>query len=127
MRLLLAEMREASTYSQNEIAYVAGVSPKTEWNWENGKSFPNAKQLCALCDLFGTDPNTMVGWYEDHPEDMPSTSAPPGLTPDESRVVESYRELTPERRRVIAEQVEDAAARSRGQEAGGASYEEGAA
>ena len=126
MRLLLAEMRESSSFSQTEIARIAGVSPKTEWNWENGKSFPNAKQLCVLCDLFGTDPNTMVGWYDEHPEDMPA-SAPPGLTADETRVVESYRELTPERRRVIAEQVADAAARSRGQDAGGASCEEGAA
>lgn len=126
MRLLLAEMRESSSFSQTEIARIAGVSPKTEWNWENGKSFPNAKQLCVLCDLFDTDPNTMVGWYDEHPEDMPA-SAPPGLTADETRVVESYRELTPERRRVITEQVADAAARSRGQDAGGASCEEGAA
>lgn len=124
MRLLLAEMREASTYSQNEIARFAGVSPKTEWNWENGKSFPNARQLCDLCDLFGTDPNTMVGWYIDHPEDRPGYTGPPGLTPDESRVVESYRELTPERRRVMAEQMEDAAVRSRGQEGAGESFGE---
>ena len=74
MRLLLAEMRVASTYSQTDIARITGVSPKTEWNWENGKSFPNAKQLCALCDLFGTDPNTMVGWYDDHPRDSPPTA-----------------------------------------------------
>lgn len=123
MRLLLAEMRESSSFSQIEIARIAGISPKTEWNWENGKSFPNVKQLCVLCDLFDTDPNTMVGWYDEHPEDMP-VSAPPGLTADENRVVESYRALTPERRRVIAEQVEDAAARSREQETDGSSYEE---
>ena len=129
MRLKLAAMRESSPYSQAEVAKAVGVSPKTEWNWENNKSFPNAEQLFALCALFDTDPNTMVGWYEDHPEDMPAgtSTAPPGLTPDESRVVESYRDLTPERRRVIAEQVEDAAARSRGQDVGGASFEEGAA
>lgn len=127
MRLLLAEMRVASTYSQTDIARITGVSPKTEWNWENGKSFPNAKQLCAPCDLFDTDPNTMVGWYEDHPEDMPSTAVPPELTPDESRILSNYRDSTPQGRRDIEKY-----ARERRELAGlsrqdGESYEEGAA
>lgn len=121
MKMRIADFRKKADISQRKLAELTGKSFRTIQKWENGETFPPADDLCALCDLFGTDPNTMVGWYDDHPEDMPA-SAPPGLTADESRVMESYRELTPERRRVIAEQVEDAAARSKEQEAGGASY-----
>lgn len=39
-------------------------------------------------------------------------------------MVDSYRSLTPDRRRVISEQVEDAAARSKAQEGSGGSCEE---
>ena len=126
MRLKLAAMRESSPYSQAEVAKAVGVSPKTEWNWENNKSFPNAEQLFALCDLFHTDPNTMVGWYDDHPEDMPA-EAPPGLTPGESRVLSDYRDSTPQGRRDIEKYAGERRELAGLSRQDGESYEEGAA
>lgn len=104
MKMRIADFRKKANISQRKLAELTGKSFRTIQKWESGETFPPADDLCTLCDLFDTDPNTMVGWYDDHPEDM-LASAPPGLTADENRVVESYRALTPERRRVIAEQV----------------------
>lgn len=99
MRLRLAEMRERYGKTQDEIAAVAGVSPKTEWNWEQGKTFPNAAQLCILCDYFNTEPNTLLGWYDEHPDDRPSVTS----NRDESALLDNYRAAAPEGRAAISQ------------------------
>ena len=96
--LRLAEMRERSGKSQEEIASIAGVSPKTEWNWEQGTTYPNAAQICVMCEFFGTDPNTLLGWYDEHPEDRPSSAS----TRDESALLDNYRASPPGGRATIS-------------------------
>lgn len=97
MKLRLAEMRERDGRTQEEVAAVAGVSPKTEWNWEQGKTFPNAAQLCILCDYFNTEPNELLGWYDEHPEDRPADTS----RRDESALLDNYRAAPPEGRATI--------------------------
>lgn len=106
MKMRIADFRKKADISQRKLAELTGKSFRTIQKWENGETFPPADDLCALCDLFGTDPNTMVGWYEDHPEDMPA-EAPPGLTANESRVLSDYRACTPERKREAAQYVRE--------------------
>lgn len=122
MRLRIAEFRKDSGISQRRLAELIGKSFRTVQKWETGVTFPPADDLCALCDLFGTDPNTMVGWYEDHPSDMPST-APPGLSADEIAIVEQYRACTPERKREAAQYVRERRAFSEERADDSASYE----
>lgn len=98
MKLRLADIRAISGKTQEEVASVAGVSPKTEWNWEQGKTFPNAEQICLMCDFFGTDPNDFLGWYDEHPEDRPSSS----VTREESTLLSNYRLSPPEGRDFVA-------------------------
>ena len=119
---MLKQMRKASGMTQEELAEKTGIKLSTYRTWEQGvaKKIP-IEAICDIATVLGCTPNDLCGWYIDHPEDRPSPAVPPVLTPDETRVVESYRDLTPERRRVIAEQVEDAAARSREQDGDGAS------
>lgn len=123
MKLKLSELREQRGLTQSEFAAMIGVSAKTEWNWEKGTSAPNAEMIWRMCEYFDTDPNTFMGWYDEHPEDMPK-SAPPGLSDDEAVVVESYRSLTPGRRVAARDMLDGLSSGSRGQEADGASYEE---
>ena len=99
MKLRLADIRAISGKTQEEVASVAGVSPKTEWNWEQGKTFPNAEQICLMCDFFGTDPNDFLGWYDEHPEDRPSSS----VTRDEAALIDNYRASPPEIRSTITQ------------------------
>lgn len=97
MILRLAQYREKSSYTQAELAKVAGVSPKTEWNWEQGKSFPNASQLWDMAVALNCTPHDLLGWYDTHPRD----EAPPALAPDESELLDTYRLCTPEWKRNV--------------------------
>lgn len=118
MKLKLAFYREKAGLTQSQLAEIAGVSPKTEWNWEQGKSFPNAAQLWDMSIALGTDPNDIMGWWDEHQRD----EARP-LSQDESVLVSDYRECTPDRRRKAAEAVRDQRSLSQAQEGAGASFE----
>ena len=126
MKMQIAEFRNKANISQRKLAELIGKSFRTIQKWESGETFPPADDLCALCDLFHTDPNTMVGWYEDHPEDMPA-EAPPGLTPGESRVLSDYRDSTPQGRRDIEKYAGERRELAGLSRQDGESYEEGAA
>lgn len=91
MNFKLAQYREKSPYTQADIARIAGVSAKTEWNWEQSKSFPNAAQLWDIAEALHCTPNDLLGWYDTHPrQDAPLFSQ------DELTLVDNYRNCTPQ-------------------------------
>ena len=91
MNFKLAQYREKSPYTQADIARIAGVSAKTEWNWEQSKSFPNAAQLWDIAGALHCTPNDLLGWYDTHPRQ----DAPP-FSQDELTLVDNYRNCTPQ-------------------------------
>lgn len=97
MKLMIRAFRENAGISQTELGKRISKSLRTIKSWESGTSYPNAEALCELCDLFGTDPNTMLGWYDDHPK-IESTP----LKPDEADMLDNYRSCTPEWRKTVA-------------------------
>lgn len=107
MKLRLAEIRESRRMTQQEIANVAGVSPKTEWNWEQGKSFPNASQIWDLSLYLGCTPNDLLGWI-DTPKRSDRSSSP-----EEAELVRNYRACTPQWRSTISMTARAAAGESR--------------
>lgn len=107
-RLKLRQFREKAGLSQKEIAEIAGVDIKTAGNWERGVTFPKADQLWEICMALNTDPNEILGWWDEHPRD----DAPP-LKPDESDIVGFYRESTPERKHSLMMTARDSAAMSK--------------
>lgn len=94
---MIRAFRENAGISQTELGKRVSKSLRTIQSWESGTSYPNAEALCELCDLFGTDPNTMLGWYDDHPK-IESTP----LKPDEADMLDNYRSCTPEWRKTVA-------------------------
>lgn len=94
---MIRAFRENAGISQTELGKRISKSLRTIQSWESGTSYPNAEALCELCDLFGTDPNTMLGWYDDHPK-IESTP----LKPDEADMLDNYRSCTPEWRKTVA-------------------------
>lgn len=107
MEFKLRNFREEEGYTQSDLAKLVGKSLRTVRMWETGESYPNVDMLFRLCDIFSTDPNTMLGWYDTHPRD-----ASPPLATDETAVVEGYRACTPEWKRNIRMNVEAAKAAS---------------
>lgn len=91
MNLKLKQMRVDRGMSQREFAKDFGKSFRTIQMWENGESYPNAEALWRMCEYFGTDPNTFLGWYDEHPRE----DAQP-LSPAESELVSLHRQSTPE-------------------------------
>ena len=91
MNLKLKQARKENGYSQADLADALGVDIKTVGN---------------------TDPNDLLGWYEEHPEDRPA--APAGA---EGELIACYRQSTEKRRSKILETARDQAELSQAQAA----------
>lgn len=53
LKISLKAARVNAGLSQKDVANELKVSNKTLTNWENGKSFPDAEKIEALCKLYG--------------------------------------------------------------------------
>ena len=64
--LKLKEMRIKSRLSQREVANLLDMAQPHYCRWEQGKMFPNAKQIIKLCDIFKCSPNDLFGFRGIH-------------------------------------------------------------
>lgn len=110
MNLKLKQARKENGYSQADLADALGVDIKTVGNWERGKTLPDIEQLWKCAKALNTDPNDLLGWYEEHPEDRPA--APAGA---EGELIACYRQSTEKRRSKILETARDQAELSQAQ------------
>lgn len=112
MNLKLKQARKENGYSQADLANALNVDIKTVGNWERGKTLPDIEQLWKCAKVLHTDPNGLLGWYEEHPEDRPT--APAGA---EGELLYCYRQSTEKRRSKILETARDQAELSQNQPA----------
>lgn len=112
MNLKLKQARKENGYSQADLADALNVDIKTVGNWERGKTLPDIEQLWKCAKALNTDPNDLLGWYEEHPEDRPT--APAGA---EGELIVCYRQSTEKRRSKILETARDQAELSQNQAA----------
>lgn len=110
MNLKLKQARKENGYSQADLADALNVDIKTVGNWERGKTLPDIEQLWKCAKVLHTDPNDLLGWYEEHPEDRPT--APAGA---EGELLYCYRQSTEKRRSKILETARDQAELSQAQ------------
>lgn len=108
MDLKIKSYRERGGMTQQELAKKIGKSFRTVQAWEREESYPNAEMVWKLCEVFGTDPNTFLGWYDEHPREEA-----PGLTSEEDEIVGCYRSATPQWRTNIAMTARAAAGESK--------------
>lgn len=94
VRLMIRDVRKKAGITQLGLAKEIGVDTKTIGNWERGETIPNAAQVWACAVALGTDPNTVLGWYEEHPREAPAPD------PAHRGLVESYDSLSEEGREV---------------------------
>lgn len=109
---MIKECRKKAGLKQDEVAKRLGVKPRTYGSWERGEAMISAAQLWEVCVALGCDPNTILGWYEDHPEALPrpapARAAP--STPDEGELLGLFRTCTPDRQRRTLDDLRDRAA-----------------
>lgn len=108
MNLRIRSYRESFDMTQQELAKRLGKSFRTVQSWERGESYPNAEMIWKLSEAFGTDPNDLLGWYDEHPRGEDT-----GLADDEREVVDCYRAAAPQWRTNIAMTARAAAGESK--------------
>lgn len=52
MQITLKAARINAGFTQKQVAERLGISRYTLWNWESGKSFPNAMQIMQLLQWY---------------------------------------------------------------------------
>ena len=52
VKISLRAARVNAGLSQKEVASSLGISNKTLSSWENGDTFPSAKKIESLCELY---------------------------------------------------------------------------
>lgn len=119
MNLKIRQYRDSLGLTQKQFAKEIKKSVGTVQSWEGGFSTPNAEAIWTICEFFGIDPNTLLGWYDEHPDDM----APAPVSRDEEALLDNYRACTPERRETLSGMARDQCALSRGEEAASPSSE----
>lgn len=125
-KLLLKSIRTEAHMTQGQLAKLLGVDIKTVGNWERGRTALNLDDACAICDVLHCTPNDLCGWYLSHPEDRPKAQ-PPGLTHEESLLVDRYRSLDRRRRDSVYDTVDALADKAQAQEECSGASSEGAA
>lgn len=118
MKTRIQEFRKAAGYSSaRAFAESNGYNAKTYTNWEQGTATPSLAMAWELADKFDCTIDELVGRKSFDAKSKYMLLVDTG----ERELLDNFRELTPWRKRSISEMVEDAASRSKEQEAGSAS------
>ena len=59
-RISLRAARVNAGFSQKEAAAILQISNKKLSNWENGDTFPSAKKIECLCDLYNVSYDDII-------------------------------------------------------------------
>lgn len=65
----LAGVRDAHDHKQKELAQLLNVSTSTIRSWEYDKSSPSHEMLIAICKLYGTSADYLLGLTDYDPSD----------------------------------------------------------
>lgn len=57
----LCELRKGNAWTQKDLAGKLGVHITTIKNWESDNCSPDAKNICALADLFHVTTDSLLG------------------------------------------------------------------
>lgn len=99
MDIRVRELRKAAGMTQEQLANAINMSARAIQTWERGQAFPNAEAIWNMSVLFKTDPNALLGWWDEHPR--PSKDRAP-LTHDEELLLDDYRTCFESDRRSIS-------------------------
>lgn len=92
----LKEYRERSGLTITEVGAAIGKSEKTVSAWEHGRGQPDADMLFKLCALYKIE-NISIFYGMDTPADT--------LTPEEQALINTYRTLNPNGRKLVLDTV----------------------
>lgn len=103
MKLQLKRIRKEKKLSQTNLANLIGANIRTIGAWERGETMMSIEQLCRCCEILGSTPNEMTGWYIEHPEDAPGKEL--DADPRRRSMLDSYDALTDDGKTLASEMV----------------------
>ena len=104
MELVLKQVRERCGYTQKQLADELGVKVATYRTWEQGSVKLTLENAYNIANVLGCTPNDLCDWYATHPRERPRP-----VNPAHGELARCYDACTPERRRSLMQQAEDAA------------------
>lgn len=91
---ILPQLRKAHAMTQSELAKHLHIHITTVKNWESAACVPDARNICALADLFHVTTDYLLG------REYSDTISLDGLTPAQRRqvlhIVQAYIDTLPE-------------------------------
>ena len=87
----LAELRKLNGEKQQVLAKALSVSTSTIRSWEHEKSSPNHEMLIAICKLYGTSADYLLGLTDYDPSDT-ARKQRQRLTEEEQNEMHRYEE-----------------------------------
>lgn len=105
MKLRLKECRIAAGKTQSDIAQIIGITRAAYSNIETGKREPDFKSVNTLADYFNVSVDYLLGREDIQKRPATVTDDEP-MSPLDSRLIEIIRQLTPENKRKLADQLE---------------------
>ena len=87
----LAGLRDWNDQTQGDLAKLLSVSPSTIRSWEYEKSSPSHEMLIAICKLYGTSADYLLGLTDYDPSDTARIQRQ-RLTEEEQNEMHRYEE-----------------------------------
>lgn len=87
----LAGLRDWNDQTQGDLAKLLRVSPSTIRSWEYEKSSPSHEMLIAICKLYGTSADYLLGLTDIDPSDE-ARKQRQRLTEEEQKEMHLYEE-----------------------------------
>lgn len=105
----IKEMRKRKGLTLLEVAEYLGVQEATVQRYESG-NIKNLKHetICKLAELFGCDPQYLLGWSENNAETFEAT-----ITEEEKMLLELFRRVPDESQKMVLDMIRIALKRDR--------------
>lgn len=97
----IKEMRKRKGLTLLEVAEYLGVQEATVQRYESG-NIKNLKHetICKLADLFGCDPQYLVGWSKSEPRNYSST-----ITDEEKMLLDLFRRVPEDSQQMVLDMI----------------------
>ncbi len=103
----LRQLREEAGVSMNQLAAAIDVSDAAVCKWENGNAEPKVSYLIKLSEYFECSVDYLVGKTDDFDSPVRQGINPPSkLTHREKQLLDSYRKLNSDKKKLILHTVD---------------------
>ena len=99
--------RKKKNLTQQGLAALLYVSQQAVGKWERNESTPNPETIAKMAEIFGITTDLLINGVESS-QQKERTAAPKsdGLSPEDARIMDLLRRLSPENKRKFAESLE---------------------